>query len=276
MKIVKRINTNAAIAIDSMGKEVVIFGKGVGFPQVPYELQDLSRIEQTFYDIDPRYYEMVAELPHSVISASAEIAEEAELELQCTLNPNLPFTLADHLNFAMTKIQQGIEVPILLGYDLKHLYPKETGIGFKALSILEQYTSVRLPDNEAYSVAMHIINAETENGNMDEMMNTLNLIRVAEEIIETKGHISLDRDSYLYSRFIMHLQYLISRLRSGEQVEEVCGPATQREIAREAPDAYLSAREVAAYLQKQLHCTCNNEEILYLTMHIHRLQSHGW
>ena len=44
MKIIKKINTSAAIALDSFGKEIVVFGKGIGFPSVPYELEDLSLI----------------------------------------------------------------------------------------------------------------------------------------------------------------------------------------------------------------------------------------
>ena len=62
MKIVKRINTNAAIAINGNKKEIVILGKGVGFPKVPYELTDISVIERIFYDIDPIYINILANL----------------------------------------------------------------------------------------------------------------------------------------------------------------------------------------------------------------------
>ena len=54
MKITKKINTSAALALDSTGREVVVLGKGIGFPPVPYELNDLSKIERTFYDVDPK------------------------------------------------------------------------------------------------------------------------------------------------------------------------------------------------------------------------------
>ena len=48
MKIVKRINHNAALAIDDNGNELVILGKGVGFPKTPYELTDLSLQNENF------------------------------------------------------------------------------------------------------------------------------------------------------------------------------------------------------------------------------------
>ena len=54
VKIIKKINTNAVIALDNAGYEVVALGKGLGFPTVPYELEDLAKIDRTFYDIDPK------------------------------------------------------------------------------------------------------------------------------------------------------------------------------------------------------------------------------
>ena len=44
MKIIRQINNNAALALDGNGKELVVLGRGVGFPKMPYELTDLSRI----------------------------------------------------------------------------------------------------------------------------------------------------------------------------------------------------------------------------------------
>ena len=67
MKIVKRININAAIAINGNKKEIVILGKGVGFPKVPYELTDISIIERTFYDIDPIYINVLANLSNDIV-----------------------------------------------------------------------------------------------------------------------------------------------------------------------------------------------------------------
>ena len=48
MRIVRKINNSAAVAQDSRGKELIVIGKGIGFPAVPYELTDMSRIDRTF------------------------------------------------------------------------------------------------------------------------------------------------------------------------------------------------------------------------------------
>ena len=59
MKIVKAINNNAALALDENGKEVVVFGRGIGFHSIPYRLTDLSKIQRTFYDVDPQYFDIL-------------------------------------------------------------------------------------------------------------------------------------------------------------------------------------------------------------------------
>lgn len=87
MKIIKKINTSAALALDASGHEVVVLGKGIGFPPTPYELTDLSKVERTFYDVDPRYLSMIAELSQPIVMACADIADQAEIELGNQLNP---------------------------------------------------------------------------------------------------------------------------------------------------------------------------------------------
>lgn len=51
MEVYKKINNNVALARDAKGRELVVFGKGIGFASMPYELTDLSRIQRTFYDV---------------------------------------------------------------------------------------------------------------------------------------------------------------------------------------------------------------------------------
>ena len=54
MQIFKKINNNVALARDAKGRELVVFGKGIGFPAMPYELTDLSAVQRTFYDVNEK------------------------------------------------------------------------------------------------------------------------------------------------------------------------------------------------------------------------------
>lgn len=125
MKIIKKINTSAALALDASGHEVVVLGKGIGFPPTPYELTDLSKVERTFYDVDPRYLSMIAELSQPIVMACADIADQAEIELGNQLNPNLPFTLADHVQFAVERLKSGVDLTMPIA--LRHPAPVPQG-----------------------------------------------------------------------------------------------------------------------------------------------------
>lgn len=271
MQIIKKINTSAVLALDSTGKEVVVLGKGIGFPKVPYELTDLSVIDRTFYDVDPKYLSMIAGLPQPILMASAEIAEQAEIELHCRLNPNLPFTLADHLNFAVERLKNGIDLTTPIAYDICHLYPREAELGGCALDILREVAGIDLPENEAVNVAMHLINAEAESGDMHTLMQSMQIITEVGQIVEQQFNVKLDTSSYGYSRFATHLRYLIRRLKSGQPTDEG-GSGMLRTIAREYPDVYTCACRVSDYFRDVWGWTCSQEEILYLMLHINRVQ----
>ena len=49
MKVIKKINNNVALCLDGNQRELIAFGKGIGFKPIPYELTDLSVIERTYY-----------------------------------------------------------------------------------------------------------------------------------------------------------------------------------------------------------------------------------
>ena len=270
MRIIKKINTSAALALDSTGKEIIVLGKGLGFPTMPYELEDLSKIERTFYDVDSRYLGMIEDIPQPILLASGEIAELAEDELDCCMNPNLPFTLADHLNFAVSRLRNGIDLTTPIAYDVKHLYPKEFDLGIRSLDILREMAGVTLPEHEAINVTMHIINAEAESSDLHNLMMTLSIIDQVEKIVERQMNITLDKESYNYSRFSMHLRYLIQRLESGKPAEEH-GAEMLRPIAREYPEIYMCALKVSDYFKGTWNWKCSDEEIVYLMMHIHRV-----
>ena len=270
MRIIKKINTSAALALDSSGQQVVVLGKGIGFPPVPYELDDISRIARTFYDVDPKYLSMIRDLPQQVVMACADVVEQAAIELDCQLNPNLPFTLADHVQFAMERLKKGVDLTMPIAYDIRHLYPKESAVAEMALQMLQEQTGMKLPPNEAINIAMHFINAEAESGDIHSLMLSMQVIAKVNEIVENSLHIQLDKDSYNYSRFATHLRYLIQRLQAGAQTDHVSGNL-RHTLMREYPDAYTCALKVTKYLKDTYNWKCSDDEVVYLIMHIQRV-----
>ncbi len=271
MQVIKQINNNAAVAIDGSGSQVVILGSGLGFGKMPYELNDLSRIERTFYELDDRYIDMFSSLPNNIVLASADLIEQAELVISNELNPNLVITLADHLNFAISRMQQGINIAAPLSFDIQQLYSKEYYIGLIGLDIVEKYTNIRLDDSEAASIALHLINGEFEKEDLHSIMSSLNTINGCTDIISDCLHIAIDKKSFAYNRFLSHLRYLMKRMEDGEGIDDD-NERMLKSIQYQYPEIYECALKIARYLEETYHTACHQSEILYLTLHINRMK----
>lgn len=272
MLITKKINNNVAMARDDRGGEFVVFGKGVGFPKTPYLLEDESVLQGVFSNMNEGILSMVRGIPDEVIDASIEIIELARKELGCELNPNAFLTLADHLQFAAERTEEGYVVENPLAGTVEYVYPKEYAIGQCGLEIIREKTGAELPDTEACSIAMHLVNSEAGEGrstNMDEVMRILKSIDEVTTIVEHSLNICVDRSSYNYARFTTHLRYLVKRLTSADVATNPNTELYQR-IATEFPEVCACADKICAYLQERYDCTCTDEEKLYLMMYINR------
>ena len=272
MEVCKKINNNVALARDAKGRELVVFGKGIGFVSMPYELTDLSRIQHTFYDVNEKYFALLRDVPEAVFLAADDIADTAREELDCTLNANLTYALADHLNFAIQRSREGLNVQAPLAYDIQHLYPQEYAIAKQGLHELCRSLAVDLPDTEIVSIAMHIITAESEVGDMHSTILTAKVISEISEIVETQLSLRLDKDSFSFSRFAMHLRYLVQRMMQGKPLNSDSAMGTMFTTVRnEYPDIYACVLRIDSFLQSTYGWHCSKEEQLYLIMHIHRV-----
>ena len=272
MKLLRKINNNAAVAQDKRGREMVVLGRGVGFHPMPYELTDLSVVYRTFYDVDPQYYEMLSSLPEEALMAAADIAEQAEIALQAELNPNLPFTLADHIAFAQEREKQGIRLATPLHYDVQHLYPREYELGLQAMETVRLRTGTALPRAEAVNRALHIVNAELEGSDLSSTLAAVEVLDEVTVLVERELGIALDRESYNYARFAMHIQFLVRRLSSGKVMEQGSDKMLS-ELSAEYPATYRCAQAVAKEIEQRHGWHCSSDEVLYLMLHIYRVQN---
>ena len=272
MQVFKKINNNVALARDAKGRELVVFGKGIGFPSMPYELNDLSNVQRTFYDVNEKYFDLLRDVPEAVFLAADDIADTAREELGCTLNSNLTYALADHLNFAIQRSREGMSVRTPLAYDIRHLYPQEYSIAKQGLHELCRTLDVELPESEAVSVAMHIITAENEVGDMHSTILTAKVISEISALVEGSLGVKLDKDSFSFSRFAMHLRYLVQRMMKGKPLSsDTAMDAMFMTMRKEYPEIYVCVQQIDAFLEKTYGWKCSREEQLYLIMHIHRV-----
>ena len=272
MKAIKKINNNIAICIDGNGNEVVVFGKGVGFHEMPYEIKDMSMIERTFYGISSEHFGLLKEIKKEIFEVSSTIVDYALLHIDVKLNPNLIFTLADHINFAIDRYHKNINVKAPYVGDIKNLYENEYHIGEKALMYINNKFGIRLAKDEAISIALHLINAERIDNSAQGKINDESIINSVIDIIEKQMDIKINRNGVNCARFITHLKYLIKRLTADTS------SSSENEMMFETmkenyPSVYKCACNVCEYLNALTNKTLNDEEIMYLMLHINRVCS---
>ena len=276
MLILKKINNNVALAASDAGDEVVVFGKGIGFHEMPYELADESLIQRKFYNVPENLQDMMVSLPDDVLLAAGDIANYAAQQLGCKLSGALPFILADHLQFAVKRDDAEVHAPNPLEHEVAFIYPRELEVGKHGLDIVAEHTGVRLGDNEATSIALHVVNAEVDGlGRAKDMDFIMKSTRVLDEVthtVEQQIGCRVDTTTYAYIRFLAHLRYLVRRLVKGS-----CAATENSSLfmqaARDFPDAYRCAYAINQVFEKELNQSCSDEELLYLMMHVNRLRS---
>lgn len=271
MRITKKINNNVVLGVDPKGKEVVIFGKGIGFHEIPYELKDSSLISKTFYDIDSSYLELLSEIPEDIFNVSSKIVDYARSKVGCELNPSLAFMLADHINFAVIRLKEFIDVTNPLTNDIKYLYKTEMEIGYKALDMIEEDLQIRFPKGEAASIALHIINAEGMQNDMNNTIKVTKLLKEITKIVEESFDFEIDQDSIDYSRFVIHLKYFVQRVKEPKEKVSDSTKLLLESIKTQSPDTYKCFQKIESYLKKILNWKYSEEDQLYLLVHINRI-----
>lgn len=251
MEVIKKINNNSAVCIDSAGNEIVAIGTGIGFPAVPYTLEDLSKIQRTYYDVNSMYLGLLNQIPEEIFDISSKIVEWFRSSVNTTISSNLVFTLADHINFSIEREKKNILIENPLLYEIKHLYENEYNIGLKAIKLIYQELGVRLPKTEASNIALHLMNAKTTPGSENEAFHFEEILSDVVEIIGKHFRMYIDKDSVSYSRFVSHFQYLLKREQANKHISSENYKLFQS-VTKEYPYTYKCVLKIQDYLNKEL------------------------
>ena len=276
MRVFKPINNNIVSALDSDGREVVVIGKGIGYKarqgtEIPAEKIDKMFVMSSQNNLD-RLKELFASLPSAYIELTDEIFEYAKLHLEKRLNEAAYFTLADHISFAVTRHQQGMVFQNILLTEVRRFYPKEFEIGMYALRLMKDRFGVDMPEDEAASIAMHILNAEYDISISETFQATKLMDQMIAIVTKETGYV-FDAKNYYEERFLTHLRYLAQRIIRNEPLPKQSEDAFFDMLAAQYPKEMDCAKAVAAAIFEARQFTLSDEEISGLTIHIRRVGS---
>lgn len=276
MRAIRSINNNIAVCVDSAGNELIAMGKGIGFGKLPREVS-LDDITHTYYNVDVRGLAGLNGVSMDVLAFAAGVADRARDELSYRLSPNLAFTLADHIAFAIKRAKENLQVSMPLAYDVEQGYPAEYRIARQTVRRLRRDFQVALRDDEAAAIALNIVNSRLNAADQSERVRSQrdeDMLEDITEIIETMYSATIDRSAFAYSRYATHLNYLFKRLHAGESLHD--GSASMyTDVRGDYPEAAACVEKIAEHVHDEWGCEITDEEKLYLFIHVNRLCAKG-
>ncbi|NLZ34064.1 MAG: PRD domain-containing protein [Clostridiales bacterium] len=276
MKIEKILNNNAVV-IKENDNEKIVMGCGIAYKKRVGDEVPEDKIDKIFLlsnkEINNKFQELVSDIPMEYVELGEKIITFAKTQLGKKLNDTIYISLVDHIYTAITRFLEGIEVKNALLWEIKRFYKDEYPIGLTALDLIEEIFSVRLPEDEAGFIALHIVNAEMD-GNEKEVKRVYKITKIMQEILNIVRYnfkISFDEDSVYYYRFISHLKFFADRVFSERTYKDENNDDLFGIIQNKYKNSFQCVEKIAKFIEDKYQYIISDEEKLYLTIHIERI-----
>lgn len=276
MIVEKILNNNVVVSIDpKTKKEVILMGCGIAFRKKVGQEVDESKIEKVFMVDDKRLgnklKKLINQIPDGVFELSHEIICHASKELDRKLDKQIYISLSDHIAFALKRYRNKIQIKNDLLDEIRRIHKEEYKVAHWAVDYLNKKLKINLPEDEAGFIALHLVNA-SYNETAKESLIATNVIKGVLNIIRYYYSVEFNEDDLNYDRLLTHLKYFAKRVITNNQHKE--SDSTFIELASQTyPEAFDCALKIRYYIENNYDYEVNNDEIVYLTMHIHRVIS---
>lgn len=152
-------------------------------------------------------------------------------------------------------------------YETRSLFSKDYQIGIKVSEKIFQKTGIRIPDSEVDFLTLYVHYANSmSNKSKTDIIHSI--IYQASSVLTEKYKMTIDKDSLDYSRFVVHLRFVIERVMRSEKVANI----ELAEIMTDRFSAYADiCDDIVGVLEEELSTTISSEEKIYLLLHLARL-----
>ncbi|RRK10165.1 PRD domain-containing protein [Lactiplantibacillus garii] len=275
MKFLKNFNNNAALVVDDQAVEWIVVGNGVGFGKHKGDLIDENKVQRRFVatlkqnvDIDS-----FQDLKPQSFTITTKVVHLVEPLLKISFSDYQYFVLADHIDFALKRANDGIDVDNgTVRWEVKKLFNKEYQAANQAVALINQLANVTLPKSEVVFMTYHFVNAASDGSKLQETIKITKLISGIIDIVQYQFHMTLDTESFNYSRFIAHLRALL--VQRACQVTVTNGEldaSLLQLMMTKYPRAYETVERIDTFLQSQAGWQLQPDDKVYLTLHIWRV-----
>lgn len=212
MVIKKILNNNVVITENDSGKEIIVMGAGLAFKSKKGDIIPEEKIDKIFTlsdnEANQKLQLILSEIPLEYVEVTEKIINNAKEKLGKKLNDTLYITLTDHIYSSVERYNEGLPLKNALLWILNAFYKEEFTIGMECLQIIKDKFNVDMQEDEAASIALHIVNAQM-NEDMTILYDITKIMQEITNIVKYHFNIIFNEESLAYYRFITHLKFLL-------------------------------------------------------------------
>lgn len=233
----------------------------------------VKKIEKTFIvdneNLGNKIKKLINQIPEGIFEITDEIVTYAIVELNIELDKQIYISLADHIAFAIKRYKRGITIKNELLSEIRRIHKDEYNVSLWAVDYINKKVNIKLPEDEAGFIALHFVNAGYKETTTKSIAST-KIIKDVLNIIKYHFSMELDENDLNYDRLLTHLKYFAKRIMSNNQNNSTDSNFVKM-IENTYPESYKCAIKIGDYILKNNNYYVNDEERVYLTMHIQRV-----
>ena len=269
-RITKILNHNSFMGIESKNnQECLIMGKGVAFGKKVGQTVSVTGDARVYSlkELTDRgeAKEIIKSVSPLCLELANEVLNQAEEEFG-KVDRSILFTMADHLDFAVRRIQNGEQISNPLTDDIRIMFYKEYKVAGCIRDLLKEKLGIRIDEHEIGYIALHV-HAAIVDENVSQAMEIARTVRECICMVEEETGKSIDVMSLSYNLLMNHVRYMVARAIHGEKLKM----SLNDYMSVKFPGPYMTAEKICRKMEKSLKLPIPDIEIGYLAMHLERM-----
>ena len=184
------------------------------------------------------------------------------------MDNNILLPLADHIAFAIKRMEQGIELKNPFAKEIKVLFEEEYNVAKKGKDLINQKIGVEINDDEVGYITLHVHTALTRE-HVVQSMDVARMIQEGIQTIEKELGAMLDDATISYTRLLTHMKFMILRVINDEKLHLDMTDY----VLENFPDSFALAKQICNSFEQSIKKPFPNIEISYFAIHIERVKS---
>lgn len=166
LRIERVVGNNVVLTVDpDRDKEYVLIGKGIGFGVKAGNFMDKNdaRIEKR-YRLDEEvpmqhFRDLVEDIDPDCLHIAEQVIERIKERIGTPIQPKVYFALPNHIQFAVYRLRNEMEIQYPFLSETKRDYPTEYAIAEEAAVMIGQWFGIDIPEDEVGFLTLHVCSA---------------------------------------------------------------------------------------------------------------------